>query len=123
MSITVKTKQGLESLNQAGIERVRQEVAVEAAGVGTFEWDIPTSAFISSPRFAEIFGHTPDTSFTHDELATMVHPDDDPIRLKAHEQAAKTGKLFYEVRFILPDKTVRWTRISGKVIFDPQGQA
>ncbi|HWA34524.1 MAG TPA: PAS domain S-box protein [Cyclobacteriaceae bacterium] len=104
-------------------KEVREALAIEAANIGIFEWDIATSAFTASARFSEIFNLDPEIPFTQSDLAAMVYGEDEPVRLKAHEQAAKTGKLFYEARFILPNKDIRWVRVTGKVITDQHGQA
>jgi PAS domain S-box-containing protein len=118
-----KTQPQSANLTEADINKVRQELAVEAAALGTFEWDIPTSQFNGSPTFARLFGLNGSKSFLQSDLAALIHPDDESIRLKAHERASETGRLAYEARFILADGKIRWIRIAGRTVTDHEGQA
>lgn len=100
------------------IEEVEQRIrlAVEAAEIGTFDLDLDVRAMVTSDRFNTIFGfdeHVPWRTF-----ASVIHPDDNERRLKAHEEALVSGKLFYEARVIHPDSTVHWVRVQGKVLYD-----
>jgi PAS domain S-box-containing protein len=99
---------------EVAVERAR--LAVDAVDLGTFDLNLLDGEMVTSVRFANIFGY--------DEIQPRVvyvetfHPDDIPDRLKAHEEALVTGKLFYEARVILEDDTYRWVRIEGKTVYD-----
>lgn len=98
-------------------ERIR--LAVDSAQIGTFEHNYLTDAFIASERVEEIFGvQRPKNRL---DLIARFHPEDRYLSDQAHQQGAKTGKLFYETRVILPGEKVRWVRIQGKVIFLQDG--
>jgi PAS domain S-box-containing protein len=99
-------------------ERVR--LAVEAAGIGTFDLDIAKRIMVTTERFNTIFGF--DHSVSWDKFVKAVHPDDMEIRAKAHRAANKNGKLFYELRIVHPDQTIHWVRAQGKVYFDKENQ-
>jgi PAS domain S-box-containing protein len=96
----------------------RSRLAVEAAEMGTYAWDIENSVFQYSERLVEIFGLTPNQPHQHSEFSGAIHPDDLPIRAKAHEEAFKTGRLNYEVRLAQPGHAIYWVRVIGKVIFN-----
>jgi PAS domain S-box-containing protein len=94
-------------------ERVR--LAVEAGEIGTFDLDLEARIMLTSERFDTIFGfdkHVPWKTF-----ASAIHPDDNQMRLAAHEKALKSGKLFYEARVIHSDDSIHWIRVQGKVLY------
>ena len=97
-------------------ERLR--LAMDAAQLGAFDWDLETQQFFSSDRLKEIFGFATDKEIAHHDLINGIHPDDTNIRDRAVEQSLKTGNLDYEVRVIWPDKSVRWIRVYGKISRD-----
>ncbi|MGM9508412.1 PAS domain-containing protein [Larkinella sp. GY13] len=98
----------------------RSRLAVEAAEMGTYDWDIEHGVFKYSDRLVEIFGLAPNQPHQHSEFSGAIHPDDLPIRARAHEEAFRTGRLHYEARLAQPDHAVHWIRAIGKVIFDAQ---
>jgi PAS domain S-box-containing protein len=93
-------------------------VAIESTGLGTFELNYKTHEYQSSPRFDEIFGFR--ESVPHSAYVDRIHPDDIAMRTAAHQAALTTGKLRYEARLVLPDKSTRWVKITGSIIFDDQ---
>lgn len=103
------------------VNEQRLRLAVEAAEMGTFDWDIKTSEFIYSKRLAQIFGYSDTEGLFQSSFGDRIHPDDKKIRIKAHEECFRTGVLFYEVRVVWPNNTNHWVRLNGKVIFDAAG--
>ena len=101
----------------------RSRLAIEAAEMGTFDWDLITNALISSQRLNEIFGFPGKGSITHKNLLEAFHPDD-KIRRDEAVQAAITARasLSYEARIIWPDKSIHWVRVYGKTIQNEQQQ-
>ncbi len=99
----------------------RQKIAIESAEIGTFDWDILHSEFIYSERLARIFGYTDTKELKHNHFSGLIHPEDASLRTDAHKESFKTGKLFYEARFIKPDGSLCWIRLNGKVFFDKDG--
>jgi PAS domain S-box-containing protein len=95
------------------------QLAIESAGLGTFEYEYKTKTISASIKFTNIFGFEKPASET--EYFSRVHPADRGIRNYALARALRTGRLFYEMRLVLPGKTVRWIRINGKTIFDEAG--
>lgn len=97
---------------------LRLRLAVEAAGVGTFDWDINNSEFHYSEKLAHMFGYTDTKSLLQKDFGDRIHPDDQEMRMNAHKEAFKTGTLFYEARVLWPGNIVRWVRLDGKVVYD-----
>jgi PAS domain S-box-containing protein len=100
---------------------LRLRLAIEAAALGTFDWNFANQTFLSSPRLNEIFGFGNQPA-THQDLIDALHPDDLPLREKAVADSYTTGALTYEVRIIWPDQSVRWVSVHGKVIYDDNRQ-
>ena len=96
----------------------RSRLAIEAAKLGTFDWDLQNEHFISSERLVEIFGYRNADQITHQDLIDRLHPDDKPLRDKAVEESFSGGSLKYEVRIIWPDKSIHWLNTYGKIFTD-----
>ncbi len=94
----------------------RTRLAVESANLGTFEINVDEQTIIHSPRAAEIIGFDPSRQWPYSTFKNALHPEDAVLRRKAHEEAKQSGKLFYEVRIVLPDKSIRWLRVNGSLV-------
>jgi PAS domain S-box-containing protein len=97
---------------------LRQKIAIETAKIGTFRWDIEKSDLQYSERFANLFGYSNNNGLGHQSFAERIHPDDQALRLKAHEIAFETGTLSYEARIVKTDQTETWARFNGIVVFN-----
>jgi PAS domain S-box-containing protein len=96
----------------------RSRLAIEAARMGTFDWDLQNQQFISSERLVEIFGYRDATRISHQDLIDRFHPEDKPIRDEAVNNSFILGSLKYEVRIIWPDKSIHWINVYGKIFTD-----
>jgi PAS domain S-box-containing protein len=96
----------------------RLKLAVEAAAFGTFDWDIQQSVFQYSERLAAIYGFMDPNQLLYKDFIDRIHPEDTPIRLKAHRDASLTGNFFYEVRIIWPNNSIHWIQSHGKIFYD-----
>ena len=95
------------------ISKDRWRIAVEGAGLGTFELNYANSEFICSDRFYEIFGF--DHPVTVEEYTAVIHPDDRAVRVEAHSKMSATGKLIYEARVRLQNDRIRWISVNGSL--------
>jgi len=96
----------------------RSRLAIEAARMGTFDWDLQNQHFISSERLVEIFGYRSTEQVSHQDLINRFHPDDKPIRDDAVKLSFAEGSLKYEVRIVWPDKSIHWVNTYGKILSD-----
>ncbi len=103
-------------------EEQNTRLAVEAAELGTFEWELASKKFTGSQRLNDIFGFDKDQNITHENMLSRFHPEDRSIRDKAVAAALKKGSLSYEVRIIRPDDSIRWIKVHGKILYDEQQQ-
>ncbi|NEK96379.1 SpoIIE family protein phosphatase [Modestobacter muralis] len=105
-------------------ERLRGELAIDAAGIGTFDWDLVSGRLDWDDRLIEIFGFNPGTfDSTIYGFNDRLHPDD-LARVTADLQTAiDTGNDFASVyRIILPSGDTRWISARGRRLCNPDGQ-
>lgn len=98
----------------------RNRLAIDAAEIGTFEFDYETQDLKTSERFNKIFGF--DKPASRPEILSIYHPADTHLSDEAHEKAKIDGKLNYETRLLWKDNTIRWVRVQGNVHFYADGQ-
>lgn len=94
----------------------KARLAIESADLGVYEFTFGTNEFITDRRFYEMCGL--DKPATIKEFRGLIHPEDAELREEAHIQSYSTGRLNYQCRIILGDKSIRWIRVTGKLIYD-----
>lgn len=113
VSEKVRTRHAVEEVE----ERIR--LAVEAAEIGTYDLNYKTGELVGSARFDEIFGLG--NGVNRETIIDHYHPDDVHLSVLAHEEARKTGRIFYEARYIPKGLPLKWLRFQAKVYFDANG--
>jgi serine phosphatase RsbU (regulator of sigma subunit)/PAS domain-containing protein len=100
------------------IDRLLRDLAVSAAGVGVFDWDLITGRLAWDDRLLEIFGYDPaEFGGTIEAFNDRVHPDDLPHVTRALEEAiASCGEYEAEYRIVLPDRSLRWVTARGRAL-------
>ena len=97
----------------------RWKFAIEGAGDGIWDWNVPQSTVFFSKRWKEMLGFTPDEIGTGlDEWSKRVHPDD-MARVMAEVQAhldGKTATYVNEHRVSCKDGSSKWILDRGLVI-------
>ncbi len=106
----VKARKKIEDIE------MRARLALDAAELGTFDWDLANQQFVSSPRLLAIFGFNDKPDATHQDLIDTFHPDDKAIRDKAVADSYSKGSLIYEARSIWKDRSIHWLRVYGKIV-------
>ena len=99
-------------------ERVR--LAVEAANIGTWDFDLVQNRLDWSERCKAIFGLPSDAEITYDVFLERLHPDDrEAVDLIVQDSIAPAGNGSYEVdyRVCWPDGTIRWVIARGQCVF------
>ncbi|MDP5185383.1 SpoIIE family protein phosphatase [Blastococcus sp. BMG 814] len=105
--------------------RVRFELAIDAAGIGSFDWNLETGRLLWDDRLLALFGYErADFDETIDAFVSRVHPDDRERTTEAF-QAAIEGRGDYDAEFrvVLPSGETRWVRGRGRVVSDDGGTA
>jgi PAS domain S-box-containing protein len=103
-------------------ERLR--LALNAAHLGTWDWDIPRNVVIWNDELYRMFGYEPD-SFTpnNDHWKSRVHPDDAQESEARIIQALEQGIEYQdEFRVVHPHNEVRILRAHGHVVRNEAGE-
>ncbi|HWM90004.1 MAG TPA: ATP-binding protein [Thermoanaerobaculia bacterium] len=104
-------------------ERLR--MAVEATGMGTWDFNPVLGRMKWSDRCKEIHGLPADAEVDYGEFLLRVHPDDwDRVHQAIQEvlEPASTGEYDVEYRSVAPDGTVRWVTSRGRAFFRGEGE-
>ena len=104
---------------------LRAQLAIDAARIGTFDWDLTTGRLTWDSRLLEMFGYDP-ASFeqTIDAFNARLHPDDLPRVSEALQVCIATrGDLDTDYRVVLPNGDTRWVSARGKAFGGDGGPA
>ena len=101
----------------------RLQLAVDAAGVGTWDFNPVSGSLVWSARCKELFGLPATAEVTYDDFLQGIHPLDRPATEAAVQQAldpAGPGTYDIEYRTRWDDDAVglRWARATGRAFFD-----
>ncbi len=101
----------------------RLQLAVEAAQIGIWDWDLKRDTVVWSPIQAQLLGiQGRDCSF--EAFDRCIHPND---RLEVHKtsrDAITSQEPFrIEYRVVWPDGTLHWLEGRGRAFFDDDGKA
>lgn len=99
-------------------ERLRQ--AVRIANIGIFDHDHITGTVYWSPELRSILGIGADAPASPRDYLQAIHPDDRERASKSIQSShdpANDGSIVMEVRLLLPDGSIRWTRSQEQTFF------
>ena len=123
-----KIEQGLaeiELLFQESKDRLQR--AVEAAGLGTWDYNPLTGELISDSRCKEMFGLLPFADIDYPHFIRLIHPDDRnhiELVLQRALKGANNGEYENEFRTVATgDEQIKWIKSKGKAYFNTQGVA
>ena len=105
-------------------ERLR--LALEAAHVATWDWDVRTGAVRWSEGAEQVFGvPAGGAPGTAEAYLALVHEEDREVARQAVQSALESGSRRYTVRHRVADRegAVRWLEAYGRVIRDGRGRA
>jgi PAS domain S-box-containing protein len=101
-------------------ERLR--MALAAAQMGTWVWDIPTNRVTWSEEVYRIFGFQNKRSITFKAYQALIHPAD-RLRVSDQIEAALFSRSDYTIehRILWPDGSVRWVEALGQAFYGKNG--
>lgn len=107
-------------------ERLRRlEAAVDATGLGLWEWDVRNDTLTWNARNRELFGVPADRPIAIQDFSGFVHPEDRAVVTAAYRSAADKpdgGTFSAEYRTLFaPDGKARWVLTRGRVMKDADG--
>jgi PAS domain S-box-containing protein len=103
--------------------RLRLSLALDAAAIGVWDFDILKNSVWRSLRHDEIFGHhDPLPEWNFDIFATYIVPEDRAATKKAFKLGIAQGQFRMQCRIIrADDKAIRWISLRGETFRDEEG--
>ncbi|MGY1827405.1 MULTISPECIES: SpoIIE family protein phosphatase [unclassified Blastococcus] len=105
-------------------DRVRWELAAEAGGVGTWDWDQETGELTWDEQLIAMFGYgSEDFARTIDAFNARLHPEDADWVGEALQLAVDTGGEYDATyRIVRPGGETRWIHARGRSLVDAHGR-
>ena len=102
----------------------RLTLAIEAARMGMWDWDIPSNRITWNAYQETLLGYIPGTpERKYQDWASRVHPADLPWVEAAINTARDQRQQFSaEYRVVLPQGQIRWLESTGQFYYDAIGQ-
>ncbi len=114
-----------QQTEQAQWQETQLRIALEAAHMGIWDWNIVSNKLIWSDTIKALFGEA-GLSFdeTFESFISFVHPQDrDLVNRSVKAAIEEGGEYNIEFRVILPDGTIRWLATRGLVFRNSTGKA
>ena len=114
-----------QQTERAQLSEERLRLALEAAQMGIWDWDILSGKVMHSHTTEVIHGLDP-SSFegTFKSFLSNLHPEDHELVTQALHSTLKEGSDYnIEFRILWPDGSVRWVASKGQVYYDNTGKA
>lgn len=98
--------------------------ALDAAHMGTWDWNLETGKGACSDNLALLYGLDPNTfDGTYETFLAIVHPNDrDRVQQNTQSTLQKGGDGSLEFRIIRPDGSIRWIESKYQVFTDSTGK-
>ncbi|HEX9954899.1 MAG TPA: PAS domain S-box protein [Allosphingosinicella sp.] len=104
-------------------ELQRLELAVEAAKLGTWTFDLEKRTTWYSDRSKEMYGVPPETEMTTEVIRAAVHPDDWNEVADPYLNGFTRDRVEVEYRVLCPSGEMRWVYSLGALVRDEAGVA
>ncbi|BAY14884.1 multi-sensor signal transduction histidine kinase [Anabaenopsis circularis NIES-21] len=118
-------KQLRQQNQQAQLREAQIKIALEAARLGTWDWDISTNQVTWSDNKEMLFGLKPGSfDDQYETFLNCIHPQDRHFVNISIMQAVQTDTEYdVEFRIVLPDLSIRWLVSKGVVFRNAAGAA
>jgi PAS domain S-box-containing protein len=105
------------------LSEVRQRLAVEAAGIGDWEFNLANHTTTRSLRHDQIFGYSqPPAEWSYETLLEHVHPEDRARVDQLYQQSLRqAGEWAVECRIRRLDGTTGWIWLRGRCFANQAG--
>ncbi len=122
LGVEITERKRAEAALRESEERLR--LALDAARMGTFDWDVPHNRITWSRRHEELWGLPPGGfAGTYEAFSEGVHHEDLPvINAETARCMAAREPIAREFRVVWPDGSVHWVSGRGEFTFDAAGQ-
>lgn len=99
-------------------DQARLELAMEAAGLGHWQWNTRTNEINWSPQTYDLLGVPRGTPVTPDSVEAIVHPDDVEHYRATRIRGGESHIYQNEYRIVLPSGSIRWIATRGRRVID-----
>jgi PAS domain S-box-containing protein len=122
LAVVIQERRRAETVARQNEENLA--MAMDAAQMGTWEWNITDNTSKWSDETKKMFGRSPsDPEGTPEDFFASVHPEDRLLIEQAVSRSVTEGSPYEaEFRILHPDGGIRWVRGKGKVISDEDGK-
>ncbi|HYE58441.1 MAG TPA: PAS domain-containing protein, partial [Rhodothermales bacterium] len=126
-AVGARVAPALDRVRAESALRSREEqlrLALDAAGMGTWRWDLATRTVEADATERALWGFPLDRALTMDDYFAQVHPDDvTRVRARVEEALATCGDYRAEYRIICATRgNTCWLSTHGRVECDEAGQ-
>ncbi|MBE9210987.1 PAS domain-containing protein [Nostoc sp. LEGE 06077] len=117
-------KQLRQQSQQAQLQEAQIKIALEAARMGTWDWDIITNQVIWSDNKEILFGLEPGTfDGQYETFLNCIHPQDrDFVNISVMQAVQTDAEYDKEFRIVLADGSIRWLVSKGLVFRNAAGE-
>ena len=123
VSVGIDITEGKVAEEQLREREEQLRLALEAARIGFWDWNLQTGKVTLSRNHEQMFGISMDTyEETNDNFLEIIHPEDRTRVCLSDQYAIDTGKMCnVEFRVIWPDGSIRWLEGKGQAYYDKIG--
>ncbi|MBH8552815.1 PAS domain-containing protein [Nostocaceae cyanobacterium CENA357] len=121
-----RTMQALrQQTEQAQLREAQLRMALEAAQMGIWNWDLQTNKITYSDTLEALYGVKEGTfNNNHEAFINCIHPQERDFVKNASQQAMRKGADYdVEFRVVLADGSIRWLASKAVVFYDASGVA
>lgn len=105
------------------VSEERLRLAIEAARMGTWHWNLETDELVWTERCKLMFGLGADEDMSYERFSGLLHPEDQERVDQAVKHTLETGADYdIEYRALWPDGSVHWISAKGRCFFDEHGR-
>lgn len=126
VAILISTLYTQRNRTQKALKRSQERLALalDAANMGAWEYNLRTKEFYWLPGMERLFGRSPhEFPASFQEFLQYIHPEDQDFLTRAVTQPTDGGKSFrIEHRIVLPDGSLRRIVTLGRILLGEDGQ-
>lgn len=114
----------IEQRDERQFNETHYQVAMEAAGIGMWDWDLLENKQIWSKECKAILGVPPEAEENYPSFLSLIHPEDrERVQQQLNEthQSQVPHNIVY--RIIWPDGSMHWIADRGRFLYDEDGNA